>query len=227
MEVLYLIPARGGSKGVPKKNIKLLNGKPLIYYSIEVARYLTNDANICVSTDDLEIKRIVEKTGLHVPFLRPKNLAQDNSPSHEFISHALDYYNSIGKNFEFLVLLQPTSPLRTSKHIEEAFKLIKNNDMVLGVKKSKSNPYYNLFKETKNGFLHKQHEDIFSRRQDVPELFEINGAVYIIRVSSFIKQKNLKFNKMIKYLMSELSSTDIDTPFDWEVCEFLLQQQKI
>lgn len=227
MEVLYLIPARGGSKGVPKKNIKLLKGKPLIYYSIEVARHLTNDVNICVSTDNLEIKRIVEKTGLNVPFLRPKSLAQDNSPSHEFISHALDYYNSISKNFEFLVLLQPTSPFRTSKHIKEAFKLIKNNDMVVGVKKSKSNPYYNLYKETQNGFLYKQHEEIFNRRQDIPEFFEINGAVYIIRVSSFNKQKNLNFNKIIKYLMSELSSIDIDTPFDWEFCEFLLQQQKI
>ena len=108
---LYVIPARGGSKGIPHKNIKLLHGKPLIYYSIDIARSLTNDEHICVSTDDEEIIKVVSDYGLKVPFVRPRELANDTASTNDVLIHALKYYESIGKNYTAIVLLQPTSIL--------------------------------------------------------------------------------------------------------------------
>jgi len=121
MNILYLIPARGGSKGIPHKNIKSLAGKPLIYYSIDVARELTTDDNICVSTDDNEIIKVVENYGLKVPFKRPDELATDNATTNDVILHAINFYESIGKQYDIIVLLQPTSPLRKSQHVKEVF----------------------------------------------------------------------------------------------------------
>lgn len=112
MEILYIIPARGGSKGIPRKNIKLLAGRPLICYSIDVARALTSDENICVSTDDNEIIRVVEEYGLKVPFKRPDYLATDTATTNDVLLHALEYYEAQGKQYDVIVLLQPTSPLR-------------------------------------------------------------------------------------------------------------------
>ena len=145
---LVIIPARGGSKGLPGKNIKKLNNKPLIYYTIEAARRIFNDNQICVSTDDLEIKKLVELKGIKVPFLRPKLLATDESPTFEVITHAYQYYRDIGHTIDTIVLLQPTSPFRTAKHIEESLEIYtKECDMVVSVKETKTNPYFNLFEE--------------------------------------------------------------------------------
>ena len=107
MRYLAIIPARGGSKGIPKKNIKLLNGKPLINYTIEAARNAFDDIDICISTDSIEIKEIVEKSNLKVPFLRPSELACDTAGTHEVLMHAINYYENLGKTYDVLVLLQP------------------------------------------------------------------------------------------------------------------------
>ena len=115
MKLLYLIPARGGSKGIPRKNIKELSGKPLIAYSIDVARQLTDDCNICISTDDDEIMQVVTSYGLTVPFKRPDFLATDSVGTYEVILHAIDFYENLGVNYDAVVLLQPTSPLRTAQ----------------------------------------------------------------------------------------------------------------
>ena len=106
MKTLFLIPARGGSKGIPRKNIKELNGKPLIQYSIDVARRLTGDENICVSTDDREIIEVVEKSGLEVPFIRPESLAADTATTNDVICHALNFYKDKGTAYDNIVLLQ-------------------------------------------------------------------------------------------------------------------------
>ena len=116
---MYLIPARGGSKGIPHKNIKLLNGKPLIQYSIEIARKLAEDDDICLSTDDEEIKAVAEKLGLKVPFLRPDYLASDTATTSDVIVHALDFYEKQGRHYDVVVLLQPTSPLRTVQNVKD------------------------------------------------------------------------------------------------------------
>jgi CMP-N,N'-diacetyllegionaminic acid synthase len=223
MKPLIIIPARGGSKGVPRKNIKLLNGIPLIHYTIKAAQKLFDDHLICVSTDDIEIKQVAEQTKLVVPFLRPKELASDNAGTHEVLLHAIDFYNKNGYDADTIILLQPTSPFRTSFQIREALKLYSNEiDMVVSVKESKANPYYLLFEENQNGFLKKSKEATFIRRQDCPKVYELNGSIYIIKVSSLIEKSINEFDKIVKYEMDEVSSHDLDTQLDWDFAEFLV-----
>lgn len=223
MKILALIPARGGSKGIPKKNIKLLNSKPLIYYTIDAARRVFKDIDICVSTDSLEIKEIVEHTGLKVPFLRPSELASDESGTEGVIKNALNFYNNIGIVYDIVVLLQPTSPFRTSKHIKEAINLYSSNlDMVVSVKETKANPYFVLFEEEKNGFLKKSKTGTFTRRQDCPKVYQYNGSIYVMNVESILGKGILKFNRIKKYLQDDISSMDIDNELDWILSEYLI-----
>ncbi|NOU48469.1 MAG: acylneuraminate cytidylyltransferase family protein [Bacteroidales bacterium] len=222
MRPLIIIPARGGSKGVPGKNIKLLSGKPLIYYTIEAARNVFTDDQICVSTDDFKIKEIVELTGLKVPFLRPESLAQDTVGTYEVLLHALEFYSNKEIFFDTVVLLQPTSPFRNANHIIEALKLYSEDiDMIVSVCETKSNPYFNLMEEDENGFLKKSKEGKFHRRQDCPKVWEFNGAIYIINVNSLKKMPLHEFKKTRKYIMDEISSHDIDTLFDWQHAEII------
>ncbi|KRB57285.1 cytidylyltransferase domain-containing protein [Flavobacterium sp. Root186] len=224
MKPLVVIPARGGSKGVPKKNIKLLNGKPLINYSIEAAQGVFENAIICVTTDSEEIKEVVENTtSLKVPFLRPDFLATDDAGTYEVLLHAIDFYEKKGYTADILVLMQPTSPFRTHAHIKEALKLYTDDiDMVVSVKETKSNPYYVLFEENEKGFLAKSKKSDFIRRQDCPDVWELNGALYIINIQSLRNGPIGSFKKMIKYVMNETDSIDIDTMFDWKLAEFYL-----
>lgn len=228
MKVLYLITARGGSKGIPGKNIKLLKGKPLIQYSVDLAKALAKDIDICVSTDSIEIKEVVENLGLEVPFLRPDELAQDTSGSLEVILHALNHYAEKGVEYDWVVLLQPTSPFRTAEQVKKSLEL-KNDkvEMIVSVKESEANPYYNLFEEDDLGFLTQSKPGNFLRRQDCPKVYEQNGAIYVINIESLLKQRTMNFKKIIKFVMDKYSSLDIDTPSDWEYCEYLLKENKI
>ena len=226
--ILVIIPARGGSKGVPRKNLKLLNNVPLINYTIETARKIFSDKIICVSTDDDEIIEVVEKSGLKVPFKRPASISTDNSSSYEFLLHALDFYHK-EKNYnpDILILLQPTSPFRSANQILEALKLYELNDidMVVSVKKAKSSPYFNLFEENTLGLLKKSKEHNFTRRQDTPNVWETNGAIYIINVNSLKSQKSIPYDRVLKYEMNDFHSHDIDTSFDWSIAEFLVKNK--
>lgn len=227
MRYLALIPARGGSKRIPKKNIKPLNGKPLIHYAIAAARSLFEDIDICVSTDSEEIKDVVELTGVRVPFLRPDSLASDKAGSYEMILHAVEYYEGLGKKYDAIVLLQPTSPFRKAHHIKEAMQLFsKKMDMLVSVKETSSNPYYNLFEEDENGFLIKSKEGDFVRQQDCPKVYKYNGAIYVINVESLKKMPLHQFKKINKYVMDEESSIDIDTPFDFFLTETILNNNE-
>lgn len=224
MELLFVIPARGGSKGIPGKNIKQLAGKPLICYAIDNARALSGDENICVSSDDDDIIRTAEEYGLKIPFKRPAQLATDTSGMYEVILHALDYYNRAGKTFEAVVLLQPTSPFRKSNQISEAINLYKDSiDMVVSVKETHANPYYMLYEENVHGYLEKSKKANFVRRQDCPAVWELNGAIYVLNVRS-LKQKPIsEFDRIVKYRMDDLSSVDIDNKIDWMFSEFLIE----
>lgn len=225
MRYLAIIPARGGSKGIPKKNIKLLNNEPLIYHTIKVAREVLTDSDICVSTDCEEIKSVVEEIGLLVPFLRPLELATDTARTYDVLLHAIDFYKSSGKYYDAIILLQPTSPLRTTQHIQEAISLFSMDiDMVVSVKETKSNPYYVLFEEDERGFLQKSKKGNFTRRQDCPKVWEYNGAVYVINTKSLEEKAIHQFSKIKKYEMDEWSSIDIDSELDWELAEILLKK---
>ena len=227
MKPLIVIPARGGSKGVPRKNIKVLGDKPLIQYTIDAAKDVFDDEFICVSTDDFEIKSVVEQLGLKVPFLRPNELASDTAGTYEVLLHAISYYESKGYFPDTLILLQPTSPFRTSAHIKEALKLYHESiDMVVSVKETKANPYYILFEEDRNGYLKKTKEANFTRRQDCPKVWEYNGAIYIINVKALKEKTISQFTKVCKFDMDETSSHDIDTLLDWRIAEIILQDFK-
>lgn len=223
---LVVIPARGGSKGVPGKNIKLLNKKPLIHYTIEAARKVFEDQYIYVSTDSVEIKSIVEQTGLTVPFLRPEHLASDTANTRDVLLHALEQFTLIKKQEpDIIILLQPTSPLRNEIHIREALALYNANlDMVVSVKETNANPYYVLFEEDSKGFLQKFKKGNFTRRQDCPKVWEYNGAIYLINNESLKKNSFNDFTKVIKYKMNNNDSIDIDDEIDFKLAEILIQK---
>lgn len=223
MNCLYIIPARGGSKGILKKNIKPLNGKPLLLYSIDVARLLASDEDICVSTDDIEIKQVVEKYGLYVPFKRPKELSTDEAGTYEVLIHAIDFYAAAGKMYDTIVLLQPTSPLRTGKEVQEAICLFnKNFDMVVSVRQSTSAAV--ICHENESGYLKLTLSKGGTRRQDINNYYEYNGAIYVINVLTLRAKHLSEFKKIKKYEMSDEHSIDIDTELDWLMAEFLIKK---
>lgn len=226
MQKLFLITARGGSKGIPKKNIKLLEGKPLIYYSIDIAKQFVDDEYICVSTDDDEIIQVVEKYPLKVPFKRPAHLATDTASSFDVIIHALQHYNSVGLDPQVIVLFQPTSPFRRYEDVQNALNAFNENiDMVVSCVETDANPYFILFEENKEGYLVKSKEfKNAGRRQDMPKVYQINGAVYVINSQSLKKYYGFdQFTKTKKVMMNKINSLDIDEPIDWQYAEFLLK----
>lgn len=226
MSTLFIIPARGGSKGIPGKNIKSFNGKPLICHAIDNARFFSTDDLICVSTDSEHIKEVVENYGLHVPFLRPAELATDKSGSREVMLHALDFYTSNGYYIDKIVLLQPTSPLRTHEDIQGCLDMYSSDiDMVVSVKEAATNPYYNAFEEEADGFLHiSKGTGSYTRRQDAPKVWEYNGAVYVINPDSLRAMPMGAFPHRRMYAMPAERSVDLDTPLDWMIAEHLSAQ---
>ena len=229
MKYLVVIPARGGSKGTPHKNIKLLGGKPLIYYSIDVALQFTTDENICVTTDDVEIVSVVEQHGLKVPFVRPAELAIDTCGSSEVIQHAYQFFAAKGIQYDAIVLLQPTSPFRKVEFIKEAVALYDESiDMVTSVRSAPCNPYYDGFEENANGLLQISKGDgTITRRQEAPRVWQQNGSIYVINPKSLIEKGMGGFTKIRKYTMPELYSVDIDNPFDWKVAELVLSEKML
>lgn len=226
MRPLVIIPARGGSKGIPHKNIKELGGKPLIWYAIDAARKFTTDDNICVSTDDENIIKVVEKYGLSVPFKRPDYLATDNAGTNGVLLHALNFYEEKGCHFDMIILLQVTSPFRRAEDVIEAAKLYDESiDMVTSVMPAKCNPYYDGFEDNDKGLLTISKGDgTIERRQDAPCVWQQNGAVYVINPSQ-LKAKGLAgMTKIRKYVMDEIHSVDLDTKFDWKVAELMLNE---
>lgn len=229
MKSLVIIPARGGSKGIPHKNIKEFNGKPLINHTIDCARHIVEDSDICVSTDDDEIIETVEAYGLEVPFKRPDHLATDTCGTYEVLLHALSYYEQLDRHYDTIILLQCTSPFRNAGHIQEALKLYNDRcDMVVSVTESKANPYYNCFEESEEGYLKvSKGSGEIHRRQDCPKAWEYNGAVYIINTGALKKQPMSKFKKVLKYEMDALHSIDLDTPLDWEIAELIASKNML
>lgn len=226
MKYLLVIPARGGSKGIPHKNIKPLGGKPLIYYSIDVARQFTTDENICVTTDDAEIISVVEQHGLKVPFVRPAELATDTCGSSEVIQHAYQFFADKGVKYDAIVLLQPTSPFRKVEFIREAVALYDDSiDMVTSVRPAACNPYYDGFEENKDGLLIVSKGDgTIERRQDAPRVWQQNGSIYVINPKSLIEKGMGGFTKIKKYAMPETYSVDLDTMLDWKMAELIIKE---
>ena len=224
MKYLAVITARGGSKGIPGKNTKPLNGKPLILYTVEAARKVFQDQYIYVSTDSQEIKNTVESSGLVVPFLRPTELTTDTSSSEDVLKHAIKEAVKKGLLFDAVVLLQPTSPFRNEEHIQSAITEFEKDpeSLLLSVTEARENPYYTLMEEDKEGFLQKSKEATFTRRQDCPSVWNVNGAIYIFPKNEFIEGGFDTLSKR-KFVMNALASIDLDSPSDWTIAESLLK----
>lgn len=225
---LILIPARAGSKGLPGKNVKVLGELPLIAHTFLFASKIKTAADIiCVSSNDDEVLAIARNYNeIDVPFKRPEELASDHAGSYEVILHALSYYQEQEVTFERVLLLQPTSPFRSISDYKKIDELYNSNcDMVVSVAVSKNNPYFNLFEEKNDGYLQQSKQSDITRRQDCPEVYVFNGSFYLINVNS-LKKTNLQgFTKVVKSVMPEERSIDIDNMKDWKIAEYLLKEK--
>jgi N-acylneuraminate cytidylyltransferase len=227
MSILFLIPARSGSKGLPGKNTRVLGPKTLIEYSIDFAlENLTEADELCISTNDPLVVEIAMKKGIDIPFIRPDELSNDTANSYDVIMHALNHYETMNKKFDAVLLLQPTSPFRKNEDLQRLFKEFDRDvDMVVSVKIAKENPYFTLFENTSDGFIEKSKSSFFDRRQDIPEVYAFNGSMYLINVNALKKSKLGDFKKIKKITMPEERSVDIDTLADWSLAEFYLKYE--
>lgn len=227
MRILYLIPARKGSKGLPGKNTKFLGDKRLIEYSIDFAlNNLTFDDELCISTNDEFVIEIAKSKGISIPFIRPEEFADDNSSSYDVIIHAINHYEKLNRKFDAILLLQPTSPFRIQDDLSRLMKEFNSEtDMVVSVKLAKDNPYFTLFEENSEGFLNKSKSGNFNRRQDCPKVYSYNGSMYLINLDSIKKSRIEEFKYIKKIIMPEERSVDIDTLADWTLAEFYLKNE--
>jgi CMP-N,N'-diacetyllegionaminic acid synthase len=225
LKLLALIPARGGSKGVPGKNIRLLGGKPLIWYSFEAARISGLFSEIVLTTDDPKIAQVGHEIGCMVPFIRPSGLASDSARTIDVVNHALSFLEIMGQVYEGVVLLQPTSPFRKNNLIGEAIdKLEKNKaDSVVSVRKVPHhyNPHW-VFEESSDHLLRIATGDsqLISRRQDLPDAYYRDGQIYITR-TEIIKNCNSFIGDRLTFLLNEGPgpAINIDTEADWQAAE--------
>jgi len=222
-KILALIPARGGSKQIINKNIKLLCGKPLISYTIEAALASNYIDDVVISTDSDLIAEISLKYGGQVPFMRPKELAGDESKTIDVAIHAINALIKMGRNYDYLVLLQPTSPLRTKDDIDSAIKIIIDGDIssLVSVREVKENPA--LMRTIENNKLKNIMDFNGSlRRQDLPKYYIFNGAIYINSIDMLLKQKKFVDEKTYPYVMDYERSIDIDEILDFKIVELIM-----
>lgn len=227
-KIFAIIPARGGSKGVKRKNIKLLDGKPLIQYSIDEGKKSKYIDDVYVSTEDEEIAKISKDLGAKVPYLRPESLALDTSSTSEVI---LDFIEKIEKNlsYDLVVLLQPTTPLRTVQDIDNAIeKFCQKNYTSLITVAPMPHPIQYVRKIDDKGFLQKyvDYDNKKSRRQDFEKLYILNGAIYIMTVENYKIYKSFDIKDTGYYLMSSENSADIDNPIDFDIAEAIIKSRK-
>lgn len=225
--VLCVIPARGGSKGLPGKNIKELSGIPLIAHSIITAQKANVFDEVMVNTDSQEIADVGKQYGANVPFLRPKRLASDNATIMDTYIHALEWYEENKMIFDYIMVLLPTAPLRISEDILGALNIMheKKGSTVLGVCPVDHPPFWmNTLDE---GLSMKEFisEDIRQKnRQELPEYYRLNGAIYLAEVSVLKRDRDWYKTNPIAYIMPRERSVDIDSIDDFEYAEFLLNK---
>ena len=220
-KVLGLIPARGNSKRLPRKNIIELYGKPLIAWTIEAALGSKYIDRVIVSTDNQEIANIAKKYGAEVPFIRPSELATDEATTIDAVLYSLGQLEEVGEKYDYIALLQPTSPLRTTQNIEESIELLqtKNSDAVISVCEAEHHPLWsNVLPDdlSMDNFLDASVKN--KRSQDLPKQYRINGAIYISSVKKLRKENSFFLsNNCIAYIMKQNVSIDIDTMDDFDL----------
>jgi N-acylneuraminate cytidylyltransferase len=228
--IVALIPARGGSKGLPRKNVRLLGGKPLIGYAIEIAQASNLIDRVIVSTDDAEIADVARQFGAEVPFTRPAELAGDNSPEWQVWQHAVRFLQAQenGANLEVLVPIPPTSPFRAVEDVDACIQLLQecDADMVLTVTPSSRSPYFNMLVCNQDGYVHPaiQPATPIHRRQDAPPVFDGATVAYAVR-PEFVLNSNYIFEGKVKAVVVPAErALDIDTELDFKIAELMFAQ---
>jgi N-acylneuraminate cytidylyltransferase/CMP-N,N'-diacetyllegionaminic acid synthase len=226
--IVAVIPARGGSKRIPQKNVIEIAGKPLIGYSIEAANKCKYIKKVLVSTDNEEIARIAKSFGAEVPFLRPKELARDDTPSLPVIQHAIRYIENAERlKVDIVVLLQPTSPIRSEKYIDETIeKLIYTEaDSAVTVCKIKHHPFWSFIaNEDKLSPFSK--EGINLKHEDLPPVYSLNGSVYAVRRDVLLVRNSIFGNDTRAVVMPQEESVDVDDFFDLFMAEMVMKYWK-
>ena len=223
MSLLALIPARGGSKAIPRKNIRLLNGKPLLQWSIDAALSSPSVDYVLVSTDDPEIAEVAKAAGAKVPFLRPPELASDTAPGIAPVLHALH----LMPNVSDVILLQPTSPLRTINDIESIVALRRHAgaESAVSLTPATMHPAW-MYRLSSGALLEPLLSPVSAHcRQGLPQVYVLNGALYLATREFLVRERKFIAQGTLGYVMSSDRSVDIDTPFDWQMAEFLMQHQ--
>jgi len=224
---LAIIPARSGSKGIPDKNIKEINNKPLMAYTIETCQRAKVFDEIIVSTDSMHYAKIARAYGASIPFIRPEHLASDSASTLDVILHVLHELNALGRTYDYFMLLQPTSPLRTEENIIQSIDVLFNHDANTVISICKLDHPTNLTVQLnavgRLDFVFDDSKQV--RRQDIESEFRINGAIYLCNIDYFLKYKSFYGEKSHPYIMSKLSSIDIDDIDQFKLVEaFMLIQ---
>ncbi len=225
MRILALIPARGGSKRVPRKNLRMLGGKPLIVWSIEVAKKVPQICDILVSTDDQEIADVARTSGALVPWLRPINLSKDDSKSIDVALHALEWYESKNGKIDGLLLLQPTSPFRTQESIEKSVFLFNENSRrsVISVSPVQDHPMWVLKRNGEFLLPFFEQDGLQRQSQDLEEAYIVNGSIYLASPNEIRESKTFLGKELVPLVIhSREEAIDIDTEWDFRLCEFLI-----
>ncbi len=223
-KILALIPARGGSKGIKDKNIISLAGKPLIFYSIEAAKHSKYIDDIVVTTDSEKIAEISKQYGASIPFMRPIELAADTSKTIDTILHAIQTLKTMGKEYDVLILLQPTQPLRTNKDIDEAIEIYYQNkeEGLVSVSPVDDSPLLIRSISNDGKLLNLLSQNSTCRRQDMPEYYKVNGCIYINKIDEIDKNTSFNDNK-VPFIMRKEHSVDIDELSDLWMAEYYLK----
>lgn len=227
-KILAVIPARGGSKGVPFKNIIEVGGKPLIKYSIDCAKESKYIDRTIISTDSLEIKRTAENYGGDVPFLRPKELAQDTSKTIDCLVHAVNWLKERGEEYDYLILLQNTVPLRKGWQIDEAIeKLFNSNERSLvSVTEVDEHPILMRTLNENDTVKNLLNMNSTVRRQDFPKFYKVDGAIYIQKLDENFNLETSLNDGKLAYVLDRKYSTDIDNYLDIKVIEYYLEKER-
>lgn len=219
--VLAVIPARGGSKGVPRKNIREIGGKPLIAWTIEEAKKSRYIDRLILSSEDKEIIKVAQEWGCDVPFVRPIEIAKDDTPGIEPVLHAVN--EIVG--FDYVVLLQPTSPLRTFEDIDQCLEICINSGApaCVSVTLVEKSPFWMYFLSQENKLLPIIPSALHARRQELPPVFSLNGAIYVSNIPWLLVSKCFITPETVGYIMQKEHSLDIDEEADFKVFEFMKQ----
>lgn len=228
-KILAIIPARGGSKGLPGKNIKNLCGKPLIAWSIEHAQKSKYVDYIFISTDSREIADVAEKYGAPCPELRPAELARDTAPSSEFIIYTLDKMKKEGKTFDYFILLEPTSPLRDVEDVDKSIEMLIDSfesESCVGVAMSGTVHPAFMVVVGKDGHLKALEPDNQTlRRQDLPDVFFFEGSVYLSNVNAYLNKKTFYHDKTLPYIVPEWKSYEVDDLVSFRIIETIMEMK--